>query len=364
MVRKDYLLAGLAAAGLTASIFEIQRLRNELHEHKVSNPSGPNEPARSALLAAVELGGTTVRCAVAYFDQPTNLIDACEIPTQDPKTTLADIRRFLDQFAPFVSLGVASFGPVDLDPRSPTYGYILNTPKVNWKNFGLLKQLCASYPVPTKFDTDVNAPALAELRVGDHGADVRSVAYITVGTGIGVGLVVNGSAVHGLVHPEGGHVLVAGKPGDRTVVSGRTCVEDVACAGAIAERVGCSPDKLPQVKDEHPVWESVCTHFLFAFGFELLTHSLSMKVSYYLAQLCLSITYMVSPHVIVISGGVMNRKSLYPRIRKHFSVLNAGYITHRRVTTEIDRYIVPSKFGNSGIIGALELARLAAIEPR
>lgn len=147
--------------------------------------------------------------------------------------------------------------------------------------------------------------------------------------------------MHGLVHPEGGHVLVCGREGDHAAARGRPCVEDVACAGAIAERVGLAPDRLHTVDDSHAVWDDV---------------------SHYLAQLCLTITYMVSPHVIVLSGGVLTRQSLFPRIRKHFATLNAGYIAHPRVTQELDKYIVPSRFGNSvGIIGALELARRGAL---
>jgi len=162
-----------------------------------------------------------------------------------------------------------------------------------------------------------------------------------VGTGVGVGLVVNGGAIHGLVHPEGGHVLVVGRPGDRVAASGRACVEDVCCAGAISERVGCSPSELKDVPESHPVWDDV---------------------SYYLAQLVLTITYIASPQVVVLSGGIMNRESLFPKIRKHFTGLQNGYLRHPRLLSELDQYIVPSRFGDSvGIIGALELARRASI---
>ena len=172
--------------------------------------------------------------------------------------------------------------------------------------------------------------------------DVTSLAFITVGTGIAVGLVINGKAVHGLIHPEGGHVLAVPRAGDRLASRGHVCIEDVANAGAIAERVGCSPSQLDSISDSHAVWDDV---------------------AYYLGQLCLTVTYMVSPHVIVMSGGVMRRLSLFPRIRKHFATLNSGYITHPRIIHELDKYIVPSRFGNRvGIIGALELSRRAALE--
>lgn len=166
MIRRDYVVAGLAAAGLAASVYEIRRLRHEVSV--LREEPAPAGPPRSALLAAVELGGTTVRCGVAYFDSPTTLVDATEIATRDPQTTMRAIVMFLDRHAPFVSLGIASFGPVQLDVRSPRYGFITNTPKTRWRHFNLLRHF-AKYDVPTAFDTDVNAPALAELRVGGHG---------------------------------------------------------------------------------------------------------------------------------------------------------------------------------------------------
>jgi len=163
--RGELIFAGLATAGLAASIYEISRLRRELQ--KKCDEGSVAEPARTALLAGVELGGTTVRCAVAYFDEPTVLVDAVEIPTRDPQVTLREVLVFLDRHAPFCALGVASFGPVVLDVNSPRYGYITNTPKTRWRNYNLLGNF-EKYNVPTQFSTDVNAPALAELRVGQH----------------------------------------------------------------------------------------------------------------------------------------------------------------------------------------------------
>ncbi len=166
---EHFIIAGLAAAGVAASVYggrELQRLRNELDAVKPSKKQ--QTPSRSALLAAVELGGTTCLCAVSYFDQPTELVDACEIPTREPQVTLREVIQFLDRHSPFVALGVASFGPVVLTPQSPHYGYITNTPKVRWRQLALLKHF-EKYNVPTVLDTDVNAAALAEYRVGGHG---------------------------------------------------------------------------------------------------------------------------------------------------------------------------------------------------
>ena len=164
-----YIIAGLTAAGIAASVYggrEIRRLRDELSAVKPAQKK--HSPSRSALLAAVELGGTTCLCAISYYDTPTELVDACEIPTREPQITLRKVIQFLDRHSPFVALGVASFGPVVLNPQSSHYGYITNTPKVRWRQLALLKHF-EKYNVPTQLDTDANAAALAEYRVGGHG---------------------------------------------------------------------------------------------------------------------------------------------------------------------------------------------------
>ena len=298
----------------------------------------------TALLAAVELGGTSCRAAVAFADDPTTIVDLIETPTTDPHATIGEIVRFLRRLEPFLSLGIASFGPIDLDKTSDTYGYITSTPKPGWQHFNLLAAF-SEFNVCIGFDTDVNAPALAERRYGGH-KNADSCAYITVGTGIGVGLVVNGQPVHGLVHPEGGHIMALRKEGD--TYPGwcnvhRLSVESMASARACAERTGVEMADLSTVSDDHPSWDDI---------------------AYYLAQLCITITYIASPHVIVLSGGVMKRKILFDKIRRHFAALNEGYISTDKTTTDLESYIVPSTYGNQiGIIGALELARRAAAEP-
>lgn len=295
----------------------------------------------TSLLAAVEMGGTTCRAAVAFADDPSKPVDIIEIETTDPRTTMSGILRFLRSHAPFVALGVASFGPIDLNRSSKTYGYITSTAKPGWQNTNLLS-FFEEFQVPINFDTDVNAPAIAELRYGKH--DGESCAYITVGTGIGVGLVVNGAPVHGLVHPDGGHVMALRKENDfypGWLAIHPLCVESMASARACADRTGVQPKALPRVSDEHPAWDDI---------------------AYYLAQLCFTICLIASPHVIVMSGGVMKRSILFDRIRSHFIQLNNGYISSEKLTTRIHEYIVPSAFGNDiGIVGAIELARRAAI---
>lgn len=293
------------------------------------------------LLAAVELGGTSCRAAVAYSNDPATLVEETEVKTADPKSTLSHLVEFLGKHAPFAALGVASFGPIDMDPVSETYGYITTTPKLGWKNVNVLGHF-QHFRVPIGFDTDVNAPALAELKYGGHVGD--SCAYITVGTGIGVGLVVGDRPIHGLVHPEGGHVMVRRRENDEykgwaDIHPGS--VESMASARACAERAGVEPTDLANLEDDNPVWD---------------------EISYYLAQLCITVCYIASPHVIVMSGGVMKRKILFDKIRSTFKKLNEGYIAADRVIHHLDDYIVPSKYGNNiGIIGAVELARRAAV---
>lgn len=335
-------VAAAFAAGAAAShIYTVKRMRERGEAEGGSSVREVIVPP-TALLAAVELGGTSCRAAVAYADAPTVIVDSLEVPTIDPHATTGGIVRFLRGHVPFAALGIASFGPVDLDKTSPTYGFVTTTPKPGWQNFDLLGAF-AEFQVPVGFDTDVNAPALAELRYGGHEDGIDSCAYITVGTGIGIGLVVHGKPVHGLAHPEGGHIMVLRKEDD--TYPGwchihKLSVESMASATACAERTGVDPSDLVSVPDNHPAWDDV---------------------AYYLAQACISITYIASPQVIVLSGGVMKRTILFEKIRKHFDVLNEGYIGVDKLMKHLDKFIVPSAYGNEiGLIGAIELARRAA----
>lgn len=332
------LAAAFAAGAAVSHVLTTRRLRDARLEpsHSRETPVSP-----TALLAAVELGGTSCRVAIAYADDPTVVVDEVETPTTEPHATIGEILRFLRRHEPFAALGVASFGPIDLDKSSDTYGFITTTPKLGWQQFDLLGAF-SDFRVPVGFDTDVNAPALAEQRYGGH-ENPESCAYVTVGTGIGVGLVVNAMPVHGLVHPEGGHVMTLRKEGDTYpgwLHIHRLSTESMASARACAERTGVEMADLASVPDDHAAWDDI---------------------AYYLAQLCITITYMVSPHVIVLSGGVMKRTVLFDKIRRQFEELNEGYIAADKIKNHLDKFIVPSAYGNQiGIIGAIELARRAA----
>lgn len=258
----------------------------------------------------------------------------------------------------FAALGVASFGPIDLNTDSETYGYITTTPKKRWQHvdvLGVLRSLLldaglVDASVPLGFDTDVNAAALA---MATHFSSVpgtrkalHSLAYVTVGTGIGVGLFSHSTLVHGASHPEAGHVYVPRAKGDGeeefvgTCPWHGACLEGLCATGAIAARAGVESTALAQLKDSHRVWDIV---------------------AFYLAHLCLTLTLTMAPQVVVLGGGVMQRRILFPAIRKHFKSLLNGYVAVETVK-DLEKYIVgPPTEEAPGVLGALHLA-LAAVE--
>lgn len=294
--------------------------------------------------AGVEGGGTTfVVCIGEARDHgPVRIIERGEFPTTSPPETLANVVSWL-QAREYDALGVAMFGPIDLNPTSPTWGHITTTPKAEWQHVDFMGPLKKVRNVPCTFDTDVNAPALEEFRqfaqVGE-----TSCAYVTVGTGIGVGLVVNGQCIHGLVHPEGGHIpCLRRRPEDAYKGFTRLHPWSVECqcsSEAIADRAGVSPGQLKDLPDDHEVWSDV---------------------AWMLGGLCASICALVSVERIILSGGVMQRLSLFPKIRLATRQILDGYVQHPKILEDgpkgIDGYIMPSVRGNdAGIFGALALA--------
>jgi len=274
-------------------------------------------------------------------DEPLRIVEREVFATSStPSETLESVCKWLAA-REYDALGVAMFGPVDIHQGSPTWGYVTTTPKPGWQNTDVMGPLLAVRPVPCSFDTDVNAPALEEFRHFARPGE-QSCAYVTVGTGIGVGLVVNGRSVKGLLHPEGGHIPVLRRPGDTYKGQGPHpwSLEGQCCAGAIAERAGVPSDKLKDIPDDDEVWSDVAWIF---------------------GSLCATLTLMVSVERIVLSGGVMQRLSLFPKIRKAAREILNGYVQHPKVINDgpegIDGYIVPSERGNdAGIYGAIALA--------
>jgi len=308
--------------------------------------------------AAVEGGGTTFVVAIAT--DPTTVLERAEFPTTTPKETLKKCVDWLST-REYDALGVACFGPVDLEPSSPTYGFITTTPKPGWQQTDVLGQFRAIRNVPFGFDTDVNAPALAEFEhmcaeARDKGQALpSSCAYITVGTGIGVGLVINGAPVHGLMHPEGGHMCVPKHARDAQTFFqgpnasdcfGGQCAENMACSVALAKRGGLkSTAQLKELKNDDFQWEAA---------------------AHYLGALCANIVLLASPERIVLSGGVMQRASLFPRVRTHMQASLNGYLQLPQITTSagIVSYISPSTWGNNaGLVGTFTLA-VKALEKR
>eukprot|EP00611_Tribonema_gayanum_P000883 TRINITY_DN1067_c0_g1_i1.p1 TRINITY_DN1067_c0_g1~~TRINITY_DN1067_c0_g1_i1.p1 ORF type:complete len:361 (+),score=95.60 TRINITY_DN1067_c0_g1_i1:69-1085(+) len=292
------------------------------------------------IYCGVEGGGTTWRVAIAE-GHPSNITELEVFPTLDNASEqLAVIRKWLDNHK-FDTLGIATFGPIDPNPKSSTYGYITTTPKPGWHNVDVVGAL-SDGSVPVAFDTDVNAPALAEYMW--NGAEGEtSCAYITVGTGIGVGLVVNGKPIHGLLHPEAGHLCLQRMAGDDFAGVDElfgASVEGLAATPGLAARKGCERSELANLSDDDPIWE---------------------PTAHALGSLCASLVLVASPERIVLSGGVLNRTILYPMTRKWTRELLHGYIDHPKVTTDaIDTYITPSNFGQrAGIVGALTLAHVA-----
>jgi fructokinase len=295
------------------------------------------------LLGGVELGGT--KCVCLIGTSPGDIRVEVAVPTStDPEVTLGRIEEILtdgiSQHGPIHALGIASFGPIDLSRSSRTYGYITSTVKPGWQNTSVAIRLSRALNVPVGFDTDVNGAALAEGRWG-AAKGLADYAYVTVGTGVGVGLVVNGGLAHGFGHPELGHMRIARKADDDwpgACAFHHDCVEGLASGVAIAARSGM-PAHL--ISAEDPIWE-------------LVTHAL--------AQLLQTLVLATAPRRILIGGGVVqSRPELLPRIRQQLIASLNGYLKLDELIGPQDRYIVPPGLGASaGPLGALALALEAA----
>lgn len=297
------------------------------------------------LYGGIEAGGTHFVCAVGSGSDDVRA--ETSFPTTTPDETIGRAAEFFtsthsvqalsgDKIA---AIGIASFGPVDLDPSSASYGWITSTPKPGWGNTDIVGKVREALDVPVGFDTDVNAAALSE-HVWGSARGVDDFVYLTVGTGIGGGAMVNGRLVHGLVHPEMGHLRI---PRDREADDFAgvcpyhgDCLEGLASGPAIAERWGRPPESLPE---DHPAWELEAT---------------------YLGLAVANLACTLSPQLIIMGGGVMEQPRLLPLVRrKVLEVLN-GYVQHPDLLRHIDSYIVPPGLGDrAGVLGAIALAQTA-----
>jgi fructokinase len=292
------------------------------------------------IFGGVETGGTWCVCALGTG--PDDLLAHENFPTTSPHETLDRIAAFFEAHPSPAAVGVGSFGPVDLDPDSATWGSVTTTPKPDWQHTPVAPVLRERLGVPVAFDTDVTAAAIAEHRWG-AGRALPSLCYLTVGTGIGAGLVIDGRPVRGLVHPEVGHLRI---PHDRArdpfpgvcPVHG-DCWEGLASGTALAERWGAPPEELG---DDHPAWPLEAD---------------------YVALGILSIVSVASPHRVIAGGGVMDRGPMIGAVRDRLRDLNGGYLATPLLGERIDEYVVPPALGDdAGVLGALALAATIGAE--
>lgn len=290
-----------------------------------------------SIYGGIETGGTKFVCAVGTG--PDDLRAETRFPTTTPQATIGQAIAFFEEHAgegPLAAIGIASFGPVDPNPDSPTFGYITTTPKEGWAHTEFASRIRRALGIPVGFDTDVNGAALGEHRWGAaQGLDTY--IYLTVGTGIGGGGLVNGRPMHGLIHPEMGHVRLPRHPNDSfpgVCPYHGDCLEGMATGPALEARWGQRPETLPA---DHPAWEMEA-HYL-AFGL-------------------VNFICTLSPQRIVMGGGVMEQSHLFPLIRQKVQSLLNGYVQSPAILDQIDGYIVPPALGKrAGVLGAIALAQ-------
>lgn len=286
--------------------------------------------AELPLIAGVELGGT--KCVVILASGPDAIHEEVRIPTTRPDETLPAIEAALDQWRGFAAIGIASFGPISIDRDAANYGSITSTPKPGWANTDIARRLRARYDVPTGFHSDVVGAALAEARWG-AGQGLADLAYVTVGTGVGAGMIAHGRPVDGLTHAELGHVrpprLAGDEWGGNCPFHG-ACVEGLCAGPAIAARTGLKGEDLPA---DHPGWESVIDALGHLFGTMALTGV---------------------PRRIVLGGGVLvGNPHLLPRLRTATRASLNGYLALAEVE-DMDTYLVSAALGgNAGPLGAV-----------
>lgn len=280
-------------------------------------------------IGAIEAGGTKIVCGIG--NEHGIIEDRISFPTEEPGRVMEQaIAYFRDKSVE--AIGIGTFGPIDLDPGSGTYGSITTTPKPGWSGFPFLDTLGKEFNVPFGWDTDVNAAAFGEAKWGAaRGLD--SCVYFTIGTGIGVGVYAEGRLVHGMTHPEGGHLLPRRHPEDHfegNCPYHGDCLEGLAAGPAIERRWG---KKGAELGSDHPAWAIE---------------------AYYLGQAVMSTILMLSPKRIIMGGGVMHQEQLLPLIRTEVSRMLNGYVDSAAIRT--DDYIVSPGLGdNAGLCGALAL---------
>lgn len=283
-------------------------------------------------LGALEAGGTKMVCAIG--NEMGEIFEQISIPTETPEITVPKMIEYFKE-KEIEALGIGCFGPIDPDKDSKTYGYITSTPKLAWVNYDIVGAFEKALGCPVGFDTDVNGSVLGEVTFG-QAKGKKSVVYVTIGTGVGVGVYIEGKLLHGMLHPEAGHVLIKKREDD--TYEGRcpyhkTCLEGLAAGPAVEERWG---KKAIELKDEKAVWD---------------------LEAYYIAQALTGYILTLSPEVIILGGGIMHQEQLFPMIHSYVLEMLNGYLQTDELK-DIDHYIVSASLNdNQGIMGCLELAK-------
>lgn len=289
---------------------------------------------------ALEAGGTKMVCAIGT--ENGEILEKVRIPTEEPRVCMQNILNFF-QGKDLAALGVGCFGLLNLDRKDASFGSITTTPKLQWRNYPIYQQLRDALGIPVGIDTDVNAAAIGESAWGCT-RDVETSIYVTVGTGIGVGVILNGAPFHGMIHPEAGHIAVC-RRGDDPMVRGvcpyhANCAEGFASGPAIAQRWGRPAEEL---LDCAAVWE---------------------MEAYYIGQIICSYIYTYSPERIVLGGGVGEQELLLPLIRTEVKRQLGGYVQGKGLD-HLESYIVHSELnGQQGVLGCIKLAMDAEQEEK
>lgn len=289
------------------------------------------------LYGAIEAGGTKFNCAVGSGHN--QILQQIRIETTSPEETLQRVLKFFDDaqsaLGKISALGLASFGPLGLDPQRAEYGHILSTPKRGWSHTNLVKMIGTELRCPIALDTDVNAAALAEYQLG-AGRGLNSLAYVTVGTGIGGGMIHNGRLHHGFNHPELGHMLIP-QPTNAPTFSGccpyhGACLEGLASGNALAQRWSQPAETLPA---NHVGWDLEADH---------------------LACLCVNLTVSFAPQRIVLGGSVMKHDGLLQQVRQKFDQKFSNYLPLDTQDKTYGYIVSPELGDSSGIFGAFLMA--------
>lgn len=289
------------------------------------------------ILGALEAGGTKMVCAIG--NEKGEIFEQISIPTKTPQITVPEMISYFKE-KKIEALGIGCFGPIDPDRKSETYGYITSTPKLAWADYNIVGAFKEALSCPVGFDTDVNGSVLGEVTFG-QGKGKNCVIYITIGTGIGAGIYIEGKLLHGMLHPEAGHVLITKRNDDAyegKCPFHKTCLEGLAAGPAIEGRWGVSAK---QLKDRKEVWD---------------------LEAYYIAQALTNYIMILSPELIILGGGVMHQEQLFPMIREYVKEMLNGYLKTEELE-DLEHYIVPASLNDDqGIMGCLELGRRALCE--